>query len=37
MTLQNRHNIQVLGRGTTAMVFAHGYGCDQNMTGRPSW
>jgi sigma-B regulation protein RsbQ len=31
MTLQNRHNIQVFGRGTTAMVFAHGYGCDQNM------
>jgi sigma-B regulation protein RsbQ len=31
MTLTTRHNVTVLGRGTTAMVFAHGYGCDQNM------
>ena len=26
-----RHNVRVLGRGTTPMVFAHGFGCDQNM------
>jgi sigma-B regulation protein RsbQ len=26
-----RHNVQVIGRGRTDLVFAHGYGCDQNM------
>lgn len=26
-----RNNVRVLGRGTQAMIFAHGYGCDQNM------
>ena len=26
-----RHNVKVSGRGTTPMVFAHGFGCDQNM------
>jgi sigma-B regulation protein RsbQ len=26
-----RNNVQVSGRGTQAMVFAHGFGCDQNM------
>jgi sigma-B regulation protein RsbQ len=26
-----RNNVKVLGRGQKAMVFAHGYGCDQNM------
>jgi len=26
-----RHNVRVSGSGTTAMVFAHGFGCDQNM------
>lgn len=26
-----RNNVRVLGRGAEAMVFAHGYGCDQNM------
>jgi sigma-B regulation protein RsbQ len=26
-----RHNIKVVGRGTTPMLFAHGFGCDQNM------
>lgn len=26
-----RNNIRVLGRGTQPMLFAHGYGCDQNM------
>lgn len=26
-----RHNIQISGRGTRPMVFAHGFGCDQQM------
>jgi sigma-B regulation protein RsbQ len=26
-----RNNVTVLGRGTQPMVFAHGFGCDQNM------
>jgi sigma-B regulation protein RsbQ len=26
-----RNNIRVLGRGTQPMLFAHGFGCDQNM------
>ena len=26
-----RHNIKFFGRGTTPMLFAHGFGCDQNM------
>ncbi len=26
-----RNNVKVSGRGTQAMVFAHGFGCDQNM------
>lgn len=26
-----RNNIKVLGRGTQPMLFAHGFGCDQNM------
>ena len=26
-----RNNVAVRGGGTRAMVFAHGYGCDQNM------
>jgi sigma-B regulation protein RsbQ len=26
-----RNNVSVSGRGTQAMVFAHGFGCDQNM------
>lgn len=26
-----RNNIKVLGKGTQTMVFAHGFGCDQNM------
>lgn len=31
MTLQVRNNVHVFGTGPTAMVFAHGFGCDQNM------
>jgi sigma-B regulation protein RsbQ len=26
-----RNNVKVLGRGKQPMIFAHGYGCDQNM------
>lgn len=26
-----RNNVNVIGRGTQPMVFAHGFGCDQNM------
>ncbi|MEZ0170894.1 alpha/beta fold hydrolase [Microvirga sp. TS319] len=26
-----RHNVKVFGQGQQPMVFAHGYGCDQNM------
>lgn len=26
-----RNNVKVLGNGTTPMLFAHGFGCDQNM------
>jgi sigma-B regulation protein RsbQ len=26
-----RNNVKVLGRGQQPMLFAHGYGCDQNM------
>lgn len=29
--LQSRNNVQITGRGNRAMVFAHGFGCDQNM------
>jgi sigma-B regulation protein RsbQ len=31
MTVRERHNVNVLGRGDVDMIFAHGYGCDQNM------
>lgn len=31
MTLQLRNNVHVLGSGPATMVFAHGFGCDQNM------
>jgi sigma-B regulation protein RsbQ len=26
-----RNNVKVMGRGEQPMIFAHGYGCDQNM------
>ena len=26
-----RNNVQISGTGPTAMMFAHGFGCDQNM------
>ncbi len=31
MTASRRHNARVSGSGSRAMVFAHGFGCDQNM------
>ena len=31
MSVQIRNNIQVIGSGATTLVFAHGFGCDQNM------
>lgn len=31
MTVINRNNVQIHGSGTPTMVFAHGFGCDQNM------
>ncbi|SFF98557.1 alpha/beta fold hydrolase [Pontibacter chinhatensis] len=31
MDVLKRNNVQVSGKGEKAMVFAHGYGCDQNM------
>lgn len=34
MDIQQRNNVNVTGRGTATMVFAHGFGCDQNMWRR---
>jgi sigma-B regulation protein RsbQ len=31
VTAVRRHNVRVQGRGATPIVFAHGFGCDQNM------
>jgi len=31
MDVLARNNVKVTGRGTTPMLFAHGFGCDQNM------
>ena len=31
MNITHRNNVQVAGSGPTTMVFAHGFGCDQNM------
>jgi sigma-B regulation protein RsbQ len=31
MSVLTRNNVQVFGSGTVPLVFAHGYGCDQNM------
>ncbi|XXY45826.1 alpha/beta hydrolase [Sorangium sp. So ce269] len=31
MSIQKRHNVHVLGRGDADMIFAHGFGCSQNM------
>ena len=31
MDILKRNNVKVSGRGTQPMLFAHGFGCDQNM------
>lgn len=31
MSVVERNNVTVFGEGSTPMLFAHGYGCDQNM------
>ncbi len=31
MTASSRNNVRIAGRGAETLVFAHGYGCDQNM------
>jgi sigma-B regulation protein RsbQ len=31
MTILQRNNVSVTGRGSQPIMFAHGYGCDQNM------
>jgi sigma-B regulation protein RsbQ len=31
MNIQHRNNVHVHGQGTSTMLFAHGFGCDQNM------
>lgn len=31
MTIQDRNNVHVIGSGPSTLVFAHGFGCDQNM------
>ena len=31
MDIQRRNNVRVSGAGSATMVFAHGFGCDQNM------
>ena len=31
MSIQKRNNVRVAGDGPMTMVFAHGFGCDQNM------
>jgi sigma-B regulation protein RsbQ len=30
-TIAKRNNVQITGKGTQPMLFAHGFGCDQNM------
>ena len=31
MSIVDRNNVRILGRGRRPMIFAHGFGCDQNM------
>jgi sigma-B regulation protein RsbQ len=31
VSITQRNNVQVLGAGDRTMIFAHGFGCDQNM------
>jgi sigma-B regulation protein RsbQ len=30
-TIAERNNVKIFGKGTQPMLFAHGFGCDQNM------
>ena len=30
-TITERNNVRIFGKGTQPMLFAHGFGCDQNM------
>lgn len=30
-TISSRNNVRIFGKGTQPMLFAHGFGCDQNM------
>lgn len=30
-SVRRRNNVKIFGRGTQPMIFAHGFGCDQNM------
>ena len=31
MSILKRNNVKISGQGSKAIVFAHGFGCDQNM------
>ncbi|SHN22217.1 sigma-B regulation protein RsbQ [Pseudomonas asturiensis] len=31
MSVQQRNNVKIMGDGPTTLIFAHGFGCDQNM------
>lgn len=31
MSVLTRHNVRIMGNGSQAIMFAHGFGCDQNM------
>jgi sigma-B regulation protein RsbQ len=31
MSVRRRNNVNIFGRGSQPMIFAHGFGCDQNM------
>ena len=31
MDVPKRNNVTIQGKGKDVMIFAHGYGCDQNM------
>jgi sigma-B regulation protein RsbQ len=31
MSVQRRNNVNIFGHGSQPMIFAHGFGCDQNM------
>ncbi|MBV8398250.1 MAG: alpha/beta hydrolase [Acetobacteraceae bacterium] len=31
LSLSHQHNLKLIGSGAKAIVFAHGFGCDQNM------